>query len=288
MGLLSTTSEIREHASINKNYHFDSLKRFVKIATAEYIIPLIGEEQYEDILAKYEAETTSGKDLKLLELLQGALANYTLFEAAPHINVHVSEMGIQQSYVDDADTSRPATNQAVNKIELSYQKQGYRYADLALKYLEKNADDFPIWVASEAFTQTRDLFIRNKTEFSRFNTSLSSLKTYQAFRPYLKNTENFKIRPVLGATEFDSLKQALQDEIKLDSPLSAMQRQLLEKIQPALAYWGIAEGLNFIQVEIIGDGLYIREFQAGNRSVADGKRIENLRQSTRGNSRNLH
>jgi|GEM_PF-1964398 len=276
MGLITSISDIQAYLNISKNYKFATLKPFVDLAEQEYIEPLISAELYAELVG---ANSPSSEQTKLMYLIRGALANYALFEAIPHINTHVSELGIQQSYNDDLDSSRPATNQAANKLEQSYQRNGYRFADRVLQYLEEKHASFSTWVQSDAFTLTRNNFNTSKSEFQKYVYQVGSLKTYQALRPHLNNAELQYVEPVIGTTLFNALKAALIAEISESTPLTDANFDLLQKIKPVAAYYSLLEALSFLPLEIRGNGLYIIETpnSSSTRASADYRRTESIR-----------
>ena len=278
MGLITSISEIQAYVNISKNYNIATLQPFIDLAEQEYIEPLISQEFYQELVTA-NAGNPTGNVLKVINLVKGALANYAMFEAAPHINTHVSELGIQQSFSDEYDSSRPATNQAANKLEQSYQRNGYRFADKVLQFLEANHSDFQTWVESDAFTLTRENFINSKSEYQKFIYQVNSLKTYQALKPHVKNAELQYIEPVLGTTLFDALKAAIVAEINGPTPITQVNADVIEKIKPVVAYYSMLEALSFLPLEIKGNGLYIIETpnSSSSRSSSDYRRTEAIR-----------
>lgn len=273
--LFTTTEEIKRYVQLNTNYSFENLRTAVSTATHEYIVPLLGETLYMQLHKKYSDNKATALWGNLLDKTQAALAFYTLFEALPEANVHVSEMGIMQTVADDYDVTRPATNQAVNNLERSYQKNGYRRAEYLLQFLQKHIDFFTSWEHSEAFTQTQETFVGSYSELKNQVPQISSGKVFLQIRPHLALCERKYLLPTLCQRLYDDIK----GKYKAGDKLNSFEQNIVRLSKQAICWLAVYEGISLFPVRIEAEGLYVRETHNDGRNTraADERTTEAFR-----------
>lgn len=263
--LFKATLDLTAFVSINKNYNFASLKGAIETAQEQYLLPLLGEKLFEWLDAEFNKESITLNTLqkKLLLKTQAALAFYTMYERIPEGNVHVNELGLQQTSSDDYDVTRPATDQAVNRLEASYLLNGYRKAEGLLQFLESNSKAFPDWEHSEAFAQSRETFIRSFSEMQNHIPQLNSRKVFLYARPQLRLAMHKYIRPALG----DAFYNFLLDKWIHAKELNAPETEVIQLIQPALAWASLHDLIATMPIQITMYGLHLVEMRNEGRSI---------------------
>lgn len=275
--LFKETSEIKLHIAINKNMAFNTLSPYIEQAETTYIIPLISQELYDELDEAYNGEDDlSEEQEKLLKKIQRPLAYYSLAEAAPFLNLSISDLGLQQEQDKDGMSTPVAQWRYENYIK-SLWDNADRFADKLLEFLEKNKDDYEEWAESDAYTITKELFINSAAELSKFININNSRRAYLAIRPFIAIAEQKYFIASISQELFDEIKE----EIKSDD-LSDENKTLLEKIKTPLAHFALFEAIPQISISIESKGFKINSSTDGFNSndKAEMKMIEDLKQSS--------
>ncbi len=94
----------------------------------------------------------------------------------------------------------------VADVKNYFLRKGYSGIDTMLAFLEKNKADYPLWVASDAYTVTLKFFINSSTAFSEEYNINNSRRTFLALQSVMKKIEAFEIEPTLTSDLFDLVK----------------------------------------------------------------------------------
>lgn len=274
--LFKTIAEIKAHASaFAKNMEWATLAPHVEQAESKFIVPLLGRAQYDALTTAYQNATLSVAQAALLRYAQRALAYYTLYEALPFLSLIVSDMGVQEQQSREG-TSAPART-TVSKIARDQALQNAdQAADAMLTFMEENDTDYPLWAGSLAFTKTKELFINNATEYSKWLNISDSKRLFLALRPYLEIAEEEYIRPAIGDDMYNDLKAKMADI--LTTPLSAAYTSILPRIQRPLAHWAMYKAMPFLAVQVSPSGISVSSVTDGNetRTAADRDRYATM------------
>ena len=189
---------------IQTKLNFDTVLPFVKLAERQFKND-IGPELYE-LLADGELEAES-EELELRELAQAYLS-WTAYDLAmPHLKLRVGDMGLMKS--------SPANTVAVTKWEYVDTREANilmsdLYLELFWELLEKVAPE--VWIESESFEKRNEYFVTSAAELKKFAPWLGrNARLFDKLLPYIDQTEDERIRPLLTDEVFDDLKQKTQD-----------------------------------------------------------------------------
>lgn len=238
---------LKEHVSINRNTDWVSIKPFVKDAEQNYIIPNLSEDQYNALLNAIAGTPTPAQNA-LLYKVQQATAHWTLFDAIPQLNSFVSNMGVQQAESSDG-TSKPAPMWQVRDLRASHYNLAVKYTEQLLKFLQENKADYPLWVASQSYTEYNDLLIRNSTELSKHLNTGDSILTMVAIRPYIYQAEFDYLAPCISTELLAEIKTQ-----RSQSNLNPNNAKLLPLAQRALAAAAFAAAIVFLP-DVVTNGV---------------------------------
>ena len=102
--VLINSEYLKEYSPIPLNYNLDDIRPYVKVSELLYIVPIIGEPLYEELIEQVASgEVTEANSTLLLEIYP-ALAIGVCYEALPFLWSHVSEVGITKGYSDNSDS----------------------------------------------------------------------------------------------------------------------------------------------------------------------------------------
>jgi hypothetical protein len=252
MSLLKTISDIKKYVPINKNTQMDTMQPFIDMAELTYIIPAIGQELYDEINILYQyGYPLSAENQKLLPYIQRALAYYSMYEAAPQLNLMVGDLGIQEAQSKDG-TSSPARQWNFNNYLSNCIENADRALDAMLKFLEDNVSDYSTWAQSDAYTIDKELFISTAIELTYYIKISGSRSTYNALRPFIKIAERKYILPAIGQQQFDDLKSRMQSGYETD-----LDKILISKIKMSLAWHSLFEAIPHLPLNVSGAGIRV-------------------------------
>jgi hypothetical protein len=270
--LLNDIDQVRQYVAVHKYLNFETIAPQMPTAT-DQLIELISEAQYAEFLrldnAGYFADTHEEQTIKAaIDLAKRFLAHRAVCDALPYIRNQISELGIQQSYTDSADTSRPAPVADVQELRLALGKEAYRTADALLALMEKNYTYFQLWVNSGGFTVQNALFVKNAQVYGDIIHLVTGRQVWSAFSRYLHGSEQTTLRPLLGKDLYQDLK-AYQIAVAKKADLSIYSdayAELLTLCQQVTAFEAFKRGLAYFKVVFEGSQVYLQEYLVGSAS----------------------
>jgi hypothetical protein len=278
MALLKDIAALKSYVPVNKNMSYDTLSPFIAQAELTYIIPVIGQDLYDDINTAYNGVYgAAGVDASLLPYIQRALAYFTVLEAAPFLTVMISDLGIQEQQSKEG-TSRTVAQWTYNKIIDSLTNNADRSLDDLLKFLEDNKDDYPEWADdADLYTITKNLFINSATELSEYVNIFGSRSTFKAIRKFILLAEENYFIPAMGQEMYDELKAQL-----LAGTLTSANNTLLNKIKRPLANYAVWHAIPHLRLNVSSNGIRVHSFtdsQHSKQPVTDNSPLADLMQS---------
>ena len=286
--LVGDVKTFGQFARVHKNFNF---KSFLPFLDETKLYPVLSEPLYAKLHKAYEDDTLDlpeNKVLKgLLPLSQKYLVYKALYEGFHELRNHVSELGIQQSFSDSADTSRPSPVADAKALRLTYCQNAYKALDDIYLYLEKNQKDNSLadWLASPSYTMNYELLVRNATEMSKFVSTVNSRQTYLAVRPQIRQSELLHTKKILGADLYQDLLAYVRDK-EQDKDLSIYPPEyeiLLPICQAVIANDALFRAIAFLDVYLEGGNLYLSEYMSPDYTAktTNERNIEQLRQQVR-------
>jgi hypothetical protein len=273
---------------VHSNTSWENLVPYIKKATRTFILPWIGRDLYDDLAAKYQADTALTDDqAEVMLLLQEAISHYAIYMALPLMNVQLTNLGVQQSN-DREGTSAPPSQWAFKNARWEVLTQADQSLDNTLKQLTYEVSQgnayYDLWVDHEAYNFGTSNFIRTNEELSTFLNYQQSLRAYKEVIRYVKLAEDRHVYPVLGKEMYNELKSEV-----LAGTLTTENQALLEKVQPMAANFGLFEAIPYLTLVQDGDGFRVvsrsdvMDSRRNLTNVTHQRAIESLRQAAEQN-----
>lgn len=208
--LIDTLEDLRRHVLVSASFDFKKVELFRKRAERNYIINLIGREEYDNIIIHILNEESGLPIDEVKILFEEAAANFTLFMAFPFIKTQITNYGNRTT--ENKESSK-ANWQDDQDLKSSLFQIANEALDKALEIMEKNQDVFPDWSASEKFTIFKSKIVRHTNEFDAIFSIQNSRKTYLSLIPFMDEVEERFLISMLGDCTLNQLKQTSADEI---------------------------------------------------------------------------
>lgn len=141
-----TSEDLKDFTPISKNVDVSQIENFVEIAETLYIIPIIGEALYTDLISKIETGVLTGNTITLVDHIKNASAWYSFFEASTFIRTKSTNKGIVQGF---SDNSQVVDLDDFKNFRQSILDKATFFTNYLIKYLEKNKLLFPLWRSSD-------------------------------------------------------------------------------------------------------------------------------------------
>jgi hypothetical protein len=232
------------YPSINPALYWETILPYIKDAVRTFVFPHIGRAFYAAVCAHTTPDSGIKDEIK--ELLSSAIAKYAIYLAMPHINVTISDMGVQQNR---NEKSGNAAQWAYNQSRWAVLYAAERALDDLLNYMYDNKSNswLKTWTDSDSYTFIFTDFIAGRKEMS----TLSGIKTMRGFWsvvPFIKKQEN-ELKKIIGYRTYDDIKTKLTSG-------SAKEMELIKLIKYFLTESAIYEAMPSMNVMLEDGNLY--------------------------------
>jgi len=253
------TNFSEHYPSVNKNMEWSQLAPYIKQSIRTYIIPFIGVDMYDAIATAYENNTTDEIEKETIDLLQDAVAYYSIYHAMPKLNAVIAERGVQEQN-DSKGTSRSISMWRFKNTRWDVMMNADNYLDQLLAHMEEGVENevlfFDDWKNSDAYKNGRSDFFRGTNDLNSFLKINNSRKTFLALLPYLKKVEQLSLVNVLCEDQYEAI---LDPETKKEEQLYFLCRNYiawsaLEMAIPELRVYLDGDGVQFVMTT---DGMNI-------------------------------
>ena len=258
--LFSDLDELKKYLSVNNSFTIKSLAPYITPAVDKYIKESISEDQYDALVTAYEG-TPSAEQTALIEKLQPALANFAMYIYLPFSEVNITDAGISRQ--ESANFKTAYANQ-VEKLSSSLIEMGYDALETMLEFMEANEDDYPLWVASDAYTKNKAHFINDSKEFNKHYSIKRGRQTFRAIQTVMEDVELLFIKPAIGVDYYDELLNLILTK----AGIPAVDAPALLLLRKALAHLTISEALAQSWVRLTANGVtFIEHTNASNKEI---------------------
>ena len=274
---VGTKEEVRhynfkEHyPTLNASMAWNTVKPFIRQVTQEYIIPYLTKDLYDAIATLYTSGSPNAWQLELIEKLQDAIAYYTVYEALPHVNITVSDMGAVQASASDG-SANPTNQWSYIQTRWNAIKKADTFMDMSLAQIEEKIEDgesfFDTFKATNTYKGQGSHFFRYTSELNEYLNILGSRRTFLAIAKFLKAVELRELKPILCETTFDALVAGIDG-----NNLSEANEALLEKVKPVVANYGLVEAIPHLAILVEADGI---KFLSQSDMLNDKRNLANV------------
>ena len=131
---------LKRYSPFPRNYDLTEVMNYVDLAEKMYILPLIGNDFYDELLEQVENnELTPENSTALVEAIYPLLGFAVTYESLPLVWLHISEIGITRG---KSDTSDSATLKDLTLAQQHLKNQVQVRIDYAKKWLCEHQDYF--------------------------------------------------------------------------------------------------------------------------------------------------
>lgn len=254
--LITDIDTLRTFNPASASFSFPTIEPFIKIAERDYIIPIIGQDEYDILDLAFNAETTDDDQDNLIRKIQDAIAWISFYEATPVLNVHVTAGGFQ---VAVSDNMAPASQYRVEDYKAYTATKGYNALENILYFLwNSDAGTYPQWEESDEHDTHRSLLVLSSKEFQKTVDIKNSYEVYTKLKPFIQDSQLLIIRGVTGEGLYNELlNQVLNNTISTDNEV------LMQFIRPCLCYLSMADAL--VKLSVIFEAYGIIQLDSGQR-----------------------
>lgn len=230
---------VEHYGNINYSMTWNKLLPSVKQATNLFIKPTLGNEFYNQ-LAKYYQSNESEDEFKnnLIDMLQDAIAYYTILLHSNTTGVNLSELGLINRTDKDGTVVNISQWQYRN-IVWNLTKTGDSFFEMALAYIFDNQSKLEFKPEGEI------LLINSAKDLAKHINTKGSYRAYLSLKPFIKKATQIYIKPILGE---DLLKHTL-DKIKANDK-NENHLKLLEKAQAVLAEYALNIAIPHLTIDL--------------------------------------
>lgn len=256
---------LKSHLPVRGDFHLDLLLTVQEDVVQEVIIPAIGQDMYDEVDFQYNNGGLSVANTVLVEKLQHAIAPLLLLYAKDLLNPQMTSNGIMIS-VDDH--TKPAFEWQVARMEEQINRLSFNRVELVLQYMEANKVQYATWTGSDAYDDSKSLFINSAREYTLHYAHLrNSRQLYNLLKSAMTQVEEAEMVAILGS----ALQEEIKGQIKNNS-LTAANRAILPDIQRAVAYlamWQLLHEMS-LSISLTHQGLMLNyKSERGNINAAD-------------------
>lgn len=229
MRLINTIEDLKRHIIVSATFDFAKVLPFAKRVERKIILSLIGQEQYDTIIVHtFDAESNSPIN-QVKELLEEAVANYSLYLAMPTINILITNSGAKTSTTTNSENADWKDKRDLNRSLLKTYNEAL---DDAFQLMEENVSDFPEWSGSKYYTIFKDLIVPQTTIFNDHFSIQKNRQTFLALKPYMREVEDQYLKAMLGQDTLSLLKV---------KPTNAVLSQAQDNAQKAVVAFTVAK-----------------------------------------------
>ncbi|MFA6128253.1 MAG: DUF6712 family protein [Bacteroidales bacterium] len=249
--------EIRKYVPVSAATSFGNISAFIQSSEVSYIIPLLGEELYEQLLAYYTTPTTlpagvtTGNKTQfdtLIEYAQRALINLTYYSGFDFINTIMNDAGFHRQ---ESDTEKGLYKYQEDAVKSGFRNNGFNALDTMLGYIESNITTFPNFKTSTNYTLRKSSIIPDTHSFDLIFDISGSRLVFLKLSRFIAQVEDFEISALLGAKLYNLVKTEIVKDIP-DGKITA----LIPYLRRAIAYLSVARASFQLGINVTDKGLF--------------------------------
>jgi len=214
MRLINNITDLKRHIIVSATFDFAKVLPFAKRVERKIILDLIGQDQYDFIVVHTFVPENTTPINQVKELLEEAVANYSLLLAMPTINVLITNSGTKTSENKEAANADWKDKRDLSRSLLKTYNEAI---DDAFQIMEENVADFPDWRDSKYYTIFKDLLVQQTMIFNDHFSIQKNRQTFCALKPYIREVEDQYFKAMLGTETLALIKAKSTEEIIIEA-----------------------------------------------------------------------
>lgn len=201
--LFKTPIEVREFVRVDFPSGKETALPGMQKAENRFIVPILGEELYGDLVSRYTNADIDDVYKPLLRAVQAAVAPLAYWLDLPFINTRITENGLRKLATD---TQQPVFKWDYEKIREALEDSGMEALENLICFLETHMDQFPQWETSDAYRSYTRFFIRSGAAFSAVYPLVNPRLCFLSLASIMSMVEDMYINKTIGPAFADYLK----------------------------------------------------------------------------------
>jgi len=209
------TNEISLIATWTTFHNYQHIEKALALAKRK-VINIIGKDIYEVALNHYNSDDylaiipASILD-KLVSYFQHVFVNFAYAKNMYKDSVQWDNAGINVQW---SESHRPATQESLNKLSESFDRDGYEFLDLLIEFIKEN--EFTEFENSIENQKLKELFIESAEEFNYFFNINNSVSKYFSYADVMRRIQRTDISDAVGSILYANLLFYLQNKKMID------------------------------------------------------------------------
>ena len=132
----------KQYSPVPENYNTKEIKPFFKVTEQLWVLPLIGQALYDELLEQVCANEITPENSTLLLVIYPYLSFAICYESLPFISYHFSQVGVTKGKSDNSDS---VSINDVNFISTQLRSQVETMKGQLKKFLDEHSDVYPLY-----------------------------------------------------------------------------------------------------------------------------------------------
>lgn len=243
--LIGKSDFVTFYPSVNRELPMRDVVPFIKNATRNYLIYVIGKAMYDAIYT--DRASTDEIKAEVVELAKQAIAWFTVFMALPHLNIVIASSGVKQS---SGEGTQNVSQWSFKQARWSALINGEKALEQLLNYMEKNKAEtwFNPWTSSAEYGLTVSDYFKKVTDFATLINKSESWRLFKALMPEIRKAEGV-VKKSVGKRTYDDL-------LAKQTSGTDKEKELIRMIKIWIAYEAFQRSIPSLRLYIDGNGIY--------------------------------
>lgn len=133
---------LAEYSLFPKNYNYDEITNFLKLAEMLHIVPVVGQALYEELLDQVNKNEVTPANASLLLKIYPFLGAAVFEVAVPAVAIHVSEVGLT---LGKSENSESASVEHINYLTNYIKSSMVPLKQQLVDFLNEHSDLYPLY-----------------------------------------------------------------------------------------------------------------------------------------------
>ena len=226
MNLIRTIAEVKQHIQLLAEFDTNALPKW-DFAEQAYILPILGEALYQDLVEAYNNDATTVPQANLVKMCQAVIVPFAFAADMSARQIAISSGGLR---VIEPDSTRKPFKWEFNNFMEEMQCRGFNAQEALIIFLRAHSADFPLWLDSPYNNPDGVLIIRDGAQLRPVIGLQQPHRSYMLLRSIFDTHIVYYAKHHLGDSFYDALNAKI-----LSGSLNPMEETLLQKLRAACA-----------------------------------------------------
>lgn len=262
MALIKTIAEVGAVLpKLTTELNNDSLLPNFAAAEEKYLLPIIGAALYADLQTKYTNNNLSVDEQVLLKHIQLLVASYGFLDELASTHVFITDAGVRTTSTDNLPK---AVGWEFKELKSFLRDRTVDATEVLLNYLWRNKGALNNWTSSNEYKSFSGLLIKSGTDFSDQYKLHQPMRNFYALKNLMRDQQDSYIVSGIGS----ALTKYFIDK----AAPSETEKEILQQLKKALAYFTIKHTVDHYAVTYSDAGFTIVSEYGGDRETVDSGR----------------